>query len=221
MGSCSSRAGCGGETESSFFGFAQSQRLKEPGAKPHWHKTLAPCACLVPSFPAMTPLTALWLPVLVSAVIVFVASSILHMVLPWHRSDYRKLPNEDKFMDTLRPLAIPPGDYLAPRPGSREEMRSSGFAEKFKKGPVVVMTVLPADPCPWEGTWLCGSFTSSWLVSSPRMWPGRHCLAMRTTLRSFVLPAWPHFLVTRWRSGPCPSGIGAHGLPPSRQRSMD
>jgi len=92
----------------------------------------------------MTPLTALWLPVLASAVIVFVASSILHMVLPWHRSDYRKLPNEDKFMDTLRPLAIPPGDYLAPRPGSREEMRSSGFAEKFKKGPVVVMTVLPS-----------------------------------------------------------------------------
>lgn len=91
-----------------------------------------------------TLLIELWLPILVSAVIVFVASSLIHMVLPWHKSDYRKVPNEDKFMDTLRPLAIPPGDYMVPRPGSREEMRSSDFAEKFKKGPVVMMTVLPS-----------------------------------------------------------------------------
>ncbi|HEY6351538.1 MAG TPA: hypothetical protein VI636_19210 [Candidatus Angelobacter sp.] len=91
----------------------------------------------------MTPLTDLWLPILVSAAIVFVASSILHMVLPWHRSDYRKLPNEDKFMETVRPLAIQPGDYMVPCPGSREAMRSSEFMEKFKKGPVMMMTILP------------------------------------------------------------------------------
>ena len=40
----------------------------------------------------MTPLSALWLPIVLSAVIVFVASSIMHMVLPYHRSDYHKLP---------------------------------------------------------------------------------------------------------------------------------
>lgn len=97
----------------------------------------------MPSFAAMIPLSALWLPILLSAVIVFVASSILHMVLPWHKGDYRKAPDEDKLMDTLRPLAIPPGDYMVPRPSSREDMRSSQFAEKVKKGPVLVMTVLP------------------------------------------------------------------------------
>ena len=43
----------------------------------------------------MVPVTSLWLPVLVSAVIVFVASSILHMVLPFHRKDYRAVPSED------------------------------------------------------------------------------------------------------------------------------
>src|SRR5262249_52597274 len=37
----------------------------------------------VASSSAMTPFSALWLPILLSAVIVFVASAIIHMVLPW------------------------------------------------------------------------------------------------------------------------------------------
>ena len=91
----------------------------------------------------MTALTALWLPILLSAVIVFVVSSLIHMVSPWHKSDYPKMPNEDKVMDLLRPLAIPPGDYMVPRPSSREEMRSPAFLEKFKRGPVLMLTVFP------------------------------------------------------------------------------
>jgi hypothetical protein len=91
----------------------------------------------------MTELNALWLPILLSAVIVFVVSSIIHTVLPWHKSDYARVPNEDKVMDALRPLAIPPGDYMLPRPSSSQEMRSPDFAEKVKKGPVMVLTVMP------------------------------------------------------------------------------
>lgn len=93
----------------------------------------------------MILLTALWLPILLSAVIVFVTSSILHMVLPWHKSDYRRVPDEDKFMDAVRPLAIPPGDYMVPCPFTKEGARSPEFGEKFKKGPVLMMTVLPGD----------------------------------------------------------------------------
>ncbi len=92
----------------------------------------------------MTGLFALWLPILLSAVIVFVVSSIIHMASPWHKSDYPKMANEDKVMDALRPLAIPPGDYFFPRPSSRQEMRSPEFAEKMKKGPVAVFTVMPS-----------------------------------------------------------------------------
>ena len=51
----------------------------------------------------MVPLASLWMPIVLSAVIVFVASSIIHMLLPYHRSDYHQLPHEDKFMSTLRP----------------------------------------------------------------------------------------------------------------------
>jgi hypothetical protein len=72
----------------------------------------------------MTWLYTLWLPILLSSVIVFVVSSVIHMVLPWHKSDYPKVPNEERFMDALRPLAVPPGDYMVPRPSSTQEMRS-------------------------------------------------------------------------------------------------
>ncbi len=91
----------------------------------------------------MTPLVSLWLPILLSAVGVFVVSSLIHMFTGWHKSDYPKVPNEDRVMDTLRPLGIPPGDYMMPRPSSPEEMRSPAFVEKFKKGPVMMFTVMP------------------------------------------------------------------------------
>jgi hypothetical protein len=49
----------------------------------------------------MISVAALWMPILLSAVFVFVASSILHMVLPYHRSDFAKLPAEDEVRDAL------------------------------------------------------------------------------------------------------------------------
>jgi hypothetical protein len=91
----------------------------------------------------MTSLTALWLPILLSSVLVFVASSIIHMLLPWHRSDYPKVPDEDKVRDALRPFAIPPGDYMIPRCDSPAEMKTPEFAAKLNAGPVMVITVLP------------------------------------------------------------------------------
>lgn len=94
----------------------------------------------------MVRILDLWLPILLSSGLVFVVSSVIHMLSPWHKGDYPKLANEEKVMDALRPLAIPPGDYMMPRPSSREEMRSPEFAEKMKKGPVVMLTVWPSGP---------------------------------------------------------------------------
>ena len=93
----------------------------------------------------MAAVVALWLPIVLSAVLVFVASSIIHMLSPWHKSDYPKLANQDQVMDALRPLRIPEGDYFVPRPTSRKEMSSPEFLEKMKKGPVVVFTVMPGE----------------------------------------------------------------------------
>ncbi len=87
--------------------------------------------------------SALWLPILLSAITVFVVSSIIHMATPWHKGDYLQMPNEDKVMDALRPLAVPPGDYMVPRPSRAQEIRSPDFVEKMNKGPVFVLTVMP------------------------------------------------------------------------------
>lgn len=95
----------------------------------------------------MTVLHALWLPILLSSVFVFVASSFIHMVLPWHTSDYRKVPEEDKLMDAVRPLAIPPGDYFVPRCSGMKEMKQPEFTEKLMKGPVMTVTVME-NGCP-------------------------------------------------------------------------
>jgi hypothetical protein len=91
----------------------------------------------------MTGLDALWLPILLSAVIVFVASSIIHMAPLWHRGDYPKVPNQDKVQEALRPFAIPQGDYMLPRASNMKEMRTPEHMEKLTKGPVMVLTVLP------------------------------------------------------------------------------
>jgi len=91
----------------------------------------------------MTSMSALWLPILLSSVIVFIASSIIHMASPWHKTDYPKLANEDQVMDALRPLVTVPGDYMMPRPSSMAEMKSPEFVAKVLRGPRVVMTVMP------------------------------------------------------------------------------
>ena len=92
----------------------------------------------------MVSLLALWLPILLAAVFVFIISSIIHMASPWHKNDYPMLDNQDAVMDALRPLNIPAGDYMVPRAKDMKDMRSSEFMEKMKKGPKVIMTVLPS-----------------------------------------------------------------------------
>ncbi len=94
----------------------------------------------------MIPLTALWLPILVSAVIVFLASAIMHMVLSYHKSDYRKLPDEDRVTDAMRGAGVTPGPaYFFPY-FSFKEMKSPPAVERMKRGPVGLLTVLPSGP---------------------------------------------------------------------------
>ena len=75
------------------------------------------------------PLMSLWLPILVSAVLVFIASSVIHMMIGYHRADYRRVPAEDDTAEALRKAAIPPGDYMLPSPGSRNAMKDPVFRE--------------------------------------------------------------------------------------------
>lgn len=108
----------------------------------------------------MTALAALWLPVLLSAILVFVVSSVIHMASPWHKNDFPRLPNEQNVLDALRPLALPPGDYLMPRPSSRQELSSPEFGERMRQGPVLMMTVMPS------GTMSMGRNLVMWFIYS-------------------------------------------------------
>jgi len=94
----------------------------------------------------MVYLTALWLPIVISAVIVFVASSIIHMALPIHKSDYRKLPDEEKVMDALRAAGITPGPAYHFPHCEHKDMKTPEMQEKFKRGPVGLLTVFPSGP---------------------------------------------------------------------------
>ncbi len=93
----------------------------------------------------MVPLTALWLPIVLSAVIVFVASSIMHMVLPYHRTDYKQLPDESKILGAIRAAGVRRGLYMFPF-CTPQEMKSPAMAQKFKQGPVGQLTVMPSGP---------------------------------------------------------------------------
>ena len=112
----------------------------------------------------MVPLIDLWLPILVSAAFVFLASAILHMALPWHRADFKKLPDEARVMEALRGFAIPPGDYLVPCAGSPADMKSPEFVDKMTTGPVMLLTVMEPGP-PAMGAQLAQWFVYCLVVS--------------------------------------------------------
>jgi hypothetical protein len=94
----------------------------------------------------MIPIVALWVPILLAAVIVFVVSSVIHTVLSYHRSDFRSMPAEADVMAALRPFAIPPGDYMVPRPATPADMKSAEYKARLDAGPVFMCTVYPNGP---------------------------------------------------------------------------
>ena len=110
------------------------------------------------------PITTLWLPILIGSILVFVTSSLIHMLLPYHRSDHRQLPDEDRAMEALRGLGIPPGDYVVPHAGGPEGMRSEAFRAKVEKGPLATITVMPSHAFSSMGPQLVQWFAYSLLV---------------------------------------------------------
>ena len=93
----------------------------------------------------MVALAALWLPIVLSAVIVFFASSIMHLVLKYHQSDCYQILDEDKFLALLRPANLKRGFYVFPY-FTHKDMKSSPAIEEYKQGPVGFMTIMPSGP---------------------------------------------------------------------------
>jgi len=89
---------------------------------------------------AMVPILSLWLPILLSAVLVFVMSAVIHMVLPYHRTDFEALGAEDQVMDALRAAGVQPGEYMFPYAGSPDRLKDPEFLAKAQRGPVGMLT---------------------------------------------------------------------------------
>ncbi|MDX1406283.1 MAG: hypothetical protein R3192_17220 [Woeseiaceae bacterium] len=83
----------------------------------------------------------LWLPILVSAVLAWIASALIWTVLPWHKKDYAKTSDEEGARAALQGLA--PGLYNVPHVTDMKEMQSEAMQQKFNDGPVAFITVLP------------------------------------------------------------------------------
>jgi len=113
----------------------------------------------------MNALVALWLPILLSAVVVFVISSLVHMVLKWHSSDYRTLANEEAVRAAIRAGNNGPGRYVMPHCREMKEMGSPEMQAKYREGPVGHLTLLP-NGAPNMGKYLVIWFLWSLVISA-------------------------------------------------------
>ncbi|MDP1581147.1 MAG: hypothetical protein Q8M02_12780 [Candidatus Didemnitutus sp.] len=95
----------------------------------------------------MNALLALWLPILLSAVVVFVISSLIHMVFKWHAPEYRQLANEDAVRDAIRAGNPTPGQYAIPHCADMKAMGSEPMMKKYQEGPVGFLLLAPNGPC--------------------------------------------------------------------------
>lgn len=84
----------------------------------------------------------LWLPILVSAFVMFVASAIIWMAFKWHNSDYRKAADEETVRAALK--GTEPGFYVLPYCLDPAEFKDPDVQQKFKEGPLGYITIVPS-----------------------------------------------------------------------------
>jgi len=90
----------------------------------------------------MVTIGALWLAIILSASGVWIASAIVWILLPHHRSDYRAVPDEEAARAALT-AGITPGQYNIPHMTSRSELKNPEALKKFEDGPIGFLTILP------------------------------------------------------------------------------
>jgi hypothetical protein len=130
----------------------------------------------------MHDLPQLWLPILTTAALVFVASSLIHMLFKWHNSDYQKLSNEDAVLAALRAGAPGPGQYVLPHCADMKAMQAEDMLQKYRDGPVGMLT-LKANGPPAMGKALFNWFLLNLAVAT---------IGAALALQTYGLQANPH-----------------------------
>ena len=131
---------------------------------------------------AHVSLVQLWLPILLSAVFVFVASSLIHMVVKWHASDYNALSNEEEVRAAIRKGSPAPGQYVLPHCADMKQMGQPEMLAKYAEGPVAFLSVNPNGPPAMGGAlvkWLLYTVLVAFMaayLASRTLAPGTHYL---------------------------------------------
>lgn len=112
----------------------------------------------------MVSIAALWLPIVLSAVLVFVASAVIHMVLKIHKGDYRGLPDEERILSVMREAGVEPGYYAFPYAPDPAQMDDPDVIARYERGPVGLMAVVPDGP-PAMGKHLAQWFVHALVVA--------------------------------------------------------
>lgn len=86
----------------------------------------------------------LWLPILVSAVTVFVVSAASHMLMPWRRSEFGNVPAFEAVQAAVR--SLPPGQYVFPAGPDPKERGTPAWMERWAAGPSGWLTIVPRAP---------------------------------------------------------------------------
>jgi hypothetical protein len=128
-------------------------------------------------------LLQLWLPILVTAIGVFFASSLIHMVFKWHNSEYRALPNEDEVRNALGSVKLNPGLYSTPHCTDMKEIQTDAMQQKFIQGPVALITIR-APGAPAMGKYLLQWFILNIVIAS---------LGGLLALQTMGIQANPHY----------------------------
>ena len=121
----------------------------------------------------------LWKPILLSGFAVFVVSALAWTVLPHHRKEYSKLPNDDAILAALRAGNPPPGLYSLPWASGQDEMQKPEFIAKMNAGPTAFLTVRPPGMPPM-GPLMAKSLVSNIIIAIFVAYVGWHSLPMGT-----------------------------------------
>jgi hypothetical protein len=153
----------------------------------------------------MVTLMQLWAPIILSGVLVFIASSLVHMVIKWHAPDYKRLPNEDDVRAVMRKGNPAPGQYITPWCGDMKDMKSPEMQQKFKEGPVGFFYIRPS------GMGGMGAQLGQWFIFNLVVSGFVACVLARTTqsgavyMQIFPVAATVAFL--GYGAGSIPGGI--------------
>lgn len=156
------------------------------------------------------PFGSLWIPVVVSSVVVFVISSILHMALKYHRADYKQLPNEEAVRGALGKGSLAPGLYQLPYCTDMKQMQEPAKKALYEQGPIGVVTIIP-NGMPALGKNLAQWYVFCFVASFINGYVARHALTygangvsvMKVTIPvAFLAYGMTHILDSIWKGQP-------------------